>query len=49
MSGCGCDKRETEKAAGFSTIYLCIYLFMIYFTMLRVAHATQSNTRIIGD
>jgi len=33
-----------NKSAGFSTIYF----FMVYFTMLRVAHAAQLNKRIIG-
>jgi hypothetical protein len=34
-----------KQSAGYSTIYL----FMVYFTMLRVAHAAQSNKRIIGE
>jgi hypothetical protein len=45
LSGCGCDKRETENMCRL-LYYLFIYLFMIYFMMLRVAQAAHSNIRI---
>jgi len=48
LSGCGCDKRETEKIC-WVLYCLFIFLFVVYFTMLRVTHAARSNKNIIGE